>query len=316
MNLKSSKTRTLPRGIVSVVQTAFDDDLRLDLAATRRLVDAAIAAGVDGFLVPAVASEVEFLSADERREVVITVCGCTANRVPVILGASAETPAECGARAALAAELGLAGCLVAIPPRLYADAAELEAFFGELAPLLSVPLILQDLQFHGPGLPIEQILRLRRILPQLVGLKIETVPSGPKYTAVRNACGGDFWIAGGWAVAQMIEALDRGVDAMVPESAMVPVYRAIMRFHRRGERERAMALFRELLPVVAFTNQDIATSVAFFKRLLVRKGIFATAAQRLPLPAWDAVSERVADALIDEYLGLESRLAAGEYDGR
>jgi 4-hydroxy-tetrahydrodipicolinate synthase len=38
-----------------------------------------------------------------------------------------------------------------------------------------------------------------------------------------------FYIAGGWAVTQMIEALDRGIDAIIPESSMARVYTAIDR---------------------------------------------------------------------------------------
>lgn len=298
----------IPRGIVSVLQTAFDAELRLDLAGTGRLVEDALAAGVDGLLVPVVASEVGFLTAAERGALVTAVATRVAGRVPVILGASAATPAECAGHAQLAREHALAACLVAIPGDLYGHPEAIDRFCAEVSRAIPLPLILQDLQFNGPGLPVEQIVRLRRTLPRLAGIKIETVPAGPKYSAVRAACGPEFWIAGGWAVPQMIEALDRGVDAMIPESAMIRVYQEIVRRHRRGRRDEAVALFRRLLPVLAFTNQELATSVAFFKRLLVRKGIFGSAAQRLPLPAWDTTSERIAAELIEYYLAEESRL--------
>jgi 4-hydroxy-tetrahydrodipicolinate synthase len=300
----------LPRGIVAVVQTAFRADLSLDSAATAALVRHAIAAGVDGFLVPAMASEVGFLSAAERRETIATVSAVANGRVPVILGASAATPAECAGHVRLAERLDCVATLVAVPAALYGRSAAIDEFFDEVAGKIPGPLVIQDLQFHGPGLEVAQIAALRRRLPQLAGIKIETVPAGPKYSAVREACGPDFWISGGWAVGQMIEALDRGVDAMVPESSMVSVYKAIERLHHGGCRADALALFRQLLPVLAFTNQDLATSVAFFKRLLVRMGIFASASQRLPLAGWDATSERVAAELIDHYLALEAQVSS------
>lgn len=141
--------------------------------------------------------------------------------------------------------------------------------------------------------------------PNLVGLKIETVPAGPKYTVVRDALGPEFFIAGGWAVTQMIEALDRGVDAMIPDSSMIRVYRAILREHSAGQRDAARNVFHRLLPILAFTNQEIATSVAFFKRLLVRKGIFACDAVRMPGFSRDRYNECIAGELIEHYLTLE-----------
>jgi 4-hydroxy-tetrahydrodipicolinate synthase len=123
---------------------------------------------------------------------------------------------------------------------------------------------------------------------------------------VREACGPSFLVSGGWAVPQMIEALDRGVDAMIPESSMVRVYAAVLRAYRAGDRAGAVRLFRGLLPVLAFSNQEVATSIAFFKRLLVRKGIFRSAAMRWPLRAWDSASERTAAELIDHYLAVEA----------
>ena len=86
---------------------------------------------------------------------------------------------------------------------------------------------------------------------------------------------------GGWAIAQMIEAMDRGVDALIPEASMVAVYSTIWDLHHAGRREEAVRLFRQLLPVVAFTNQEIRLCIAFFKRLLVRKGIFSGETMRL-----------------------------------
>jgi 4-hydroxy-tetrahydrodipicolinate synthase len=106
----------------------------------------------------------------------------------------------------------------------------------------------------------------------------------------------------------MIEALDRGVDAIIPESSMVPVYSAIDRLHRSGERTAAVRLFHELLPVLAFANQEIHTSISFFKELLVRKGIFRTAVVRDSSFVWDEYSRRIAAELIEHYIRLEESL--------
>ena len=95
------------------------------------------------------------------------------------------------------------------------------------------------------------------------------------------------------------------LDAMIPESAMIRVYRAIVREYAAGRRDRARTLFHALLPILAFSNQEIATSVAFFKRLLVRKGIIECDALQMPGFAWDRHNQRIADELIEHYLALE-----------
>jgi 4-hydroxy-tetrahydrodipicolinate synthase len=67
-------------------------------------------------------------------------------------------------------------------------------------------------------------------------------------------------------------------------------------------------LFRALIPVLAFTNQELLTSIAFFKRLLVRKGIFTSDTMRMSGFQWDPYNRRIAEELIDEYLRLEQQL--------
>jgi 4-hydroxy-tetrahydrodipicolinate synthase len=299
----------LPRGIVSVLQTPFDEQGALDATSLTRLADSAIAAGVSGFLAPVVASEVQALSSAERERIVRVVSVAARGRVPLIVGASAEEARQCVGHAALARAIGAAAYLVAVPQRLYREPDRVVAFFRDVvAGAGELPLLIQDLEFGGPGLDLPTLTELRRCLPPLAGLKIETVPAGPKYTAVRDAFGEGFYISGGWAVPQMIEALDRGVDAMMPESSMIPVYVAIEKAYQGGDRARARRVFQTLLPVLAYTNQEIATSIAFFKRLLVRKGIFETARMRLGAFEWDRFNERIADELIEHYLALESEV--------
>jgi dihydrodipicolinate synthase/N-acetylneuraminate lyase len=205
----------------------------------------------------------------------------------------------------LAERVGAAAYLVAVPNSLYARPDAIVPFFRSLASTSALPLIVQDLEWSGPGLMLATIQDLYAQVPSLVGLKIETVPAGPKYTQVRRLLGEEFFISGGWAIEQLIEALDRGVDAMIPESAKVRVFVEIYRRYCAGNRASAADLFRELLPVLAYTNQEIGTSIAFNKRLLVRRGIFADARIRQRGFEWDAFNTRIADELIDLYLRLD-----------
>lgn len=298
----------LPRGIISVVQTPFDLQGRVDVSSLEKLIKDAVAAKVNGLLVPVVASEVAYLSESERDEILSVTIQAVAGQVPVIAGASAGDPAVCRRHCRVASEFGAAACLIAVPAACYANPGTTVDFFHHAADENELPLIIQDLEFNGPGLTLDSMKELTDALPRLVGWKIETVPAGPKYTAVRSTFGTDCHISGGWAVPQFIEALDRGVDAMIPESSMIRVYHAIDQFYMNGQRDQAVRLFRSLLPVLAYTNQELATSIAFFKRLLVRKGVFQTEEMRIPDFTWDSYNSRIAQELIDLYLTLESDL--------
>ena len=301
----------LRQGIISVLQTPFDSQGAVDHSSLENLVEDAIAGGVNGFLVPAVASEVSCLTTQERANIVRRVTGIAAGRVPIIVGASDSRPRVCIEQAQLAREVGAAAYMVAVPTELYREPERVEPFFREVAEGAGdFPLMLQDLDFTGAGLEPETILRLTQVLPSLVSLKIESNPAGPKYTAIREICGGEMFLAGGWAIAQMIEALDRGVDAMIPECSMVRVWSAIDHRYRGGRREEAVRIFNQVQPVVGFTHQDLSVAIAFGKRLLVRKGIFATERTRLGDFRWDRYNRRVADELIDYYLELEASVSS------
>jgi dihydrodipicolinate synthase/N-acetylneuraminate lyase len=295
----------LKKGVVPVLQTPFNKDHSIDFPSLERLIEDAITAGATAFLAPAVASEVEYLSSKERQLLVGFIAKTIRGRVPFIAGASAESANHCHQFAEQAVEAGADACLIAIPERLYGSTEDISPFLLRAVTDIPLPLIVQDLQWNGPGLSLNGILRLRQALPTLIGLKIETVPSGPKYTAVRQELGESFYIAGGWAVPQMIEALDRGVDAMMPQASMLRLDVAVLQLHAGGQRYQALELFRKLLPILSFANQEITTSIAFFKALLVRRGIFAGETIRRPGFHWDIWNRRIAEELIDLYLTLE-----------
>lgn len=294
---------SLPRGIVPVLQTPFDADRDVDCGSLDRLIEDALSAGASGFLYPAVASEVETLSDAERERLVSFVVKTIAGRVPLIAGCSGTDAGQCARLVRWAAGCGAQACLIAAPERLRDHPLELARFLRDAMAGTALPLVIQDLDWSGPGLSLQTLTLLREQIPQLAGAKIESVPAGPKYTLVRQAFGEGFHISGGWAIAQMIEALDRGVDALIPEASLVERYAAIMALHRAGRRDAAIGRFRELLPVVAFTNQEIALSIAFFKRFLVKRGVFATALMRRQGFEWDSYQLAIADELIAHCLG-------------
>jgi dihydrodipicolinate synthase/N-acetylneuraminate lyase len=174
--------------------------------------------------------------------------------------------------------------------------------------------MLQDLQFDGPGLSLDDILLLHSALPTLGSVKIEVTLPGPKYSAVLAATDGRLHVAGGWAAAQMMEALHRGVHCFIP-TAMDRVWVAIHRHFLAGRPAAARALHERLTPVLAFSNQHIDVSIRFFKHLRHREGLFRTAHCRPGVAALDSHQMRELDCQIERVLALQRELAAATAPG-
>lgn len=296
------------RGIISVLNTPFAPDDTIDLPGLRLNVKNAIDAGVAGFLVPALASEVDALSNDERALLVSTVVESSVGRVPVIGGASAPTQAARMLLAREAINLGCSGILVNMP---LTDESLFERDLQELAELGAGFLMLQDWDPAGDGLPIPFITSLFERITTFTWLKIEVIPAGPKYSAVLDATGGTLHVAGGWAVMQMIEALDRGVHAFMP-TGMHRIYTEIYRRYTANDRDGARALFDQVLPVLAFSNQRLDISIAFFKRLLHAQQVYETSRCRPPVPELDAAQLRIADELIARIRAIDAQLGSSD----
>lgn len=292
------------RGIVTVLNTPFTATNEVDATALRRHVQVALRAGVAGFLIPGMASEVDKLTPAERILLVDTVLAEAKGRACVIGGASAPTSAE---RVRLAQKLVAAGCdgvLVSIP---YESDEQYTRAVREVADTAPPFLMLQDWDARGYGVPVPTLVDLFETVEAVRAVKVEVVPAGPKYSELLVATGGRLHVSGGWAVMQIIEAMDRGVHAFMP-TALHAIYVAIHRLHQAGQRDAARELFNRLLPVLAFSNQHLDISIHFFKRLLHAHGIYPTASVRPPILPFDEQHARIADELIACVLALEEEM--------
>jgi 4-hydroxy-tetrahydrodipicolinate synthase len=288
-------------GIITVLNTPFTEQNEIDRDGLQRHVRYALEAGVAGFLVPALASEVYKLSAAERRILVEDVVCAVGGRVPVIGSATANTASERVTAAAHCIEAGCDGVLAAIP---FTEEAQYLHDVRELAELAPGFLMLQDWDPNGYGLPLPLILRLREEVPAFRAIKIETAGAGYKYSQVLAATQGGLHVSGGWAVTQMIEGLSRGIHAFMP-TGLHHTYCRIYRRWQENRQEEARALFEQLLPILAFSNQHLDISIHFFKRLLHTQGIYSTARVREPILPFDAFHEEAACPLIERACRLE-----------
>jgi dihydrodipicolinate synthase/N-acetylneuraminate lyase len=227
--------------------------------------------------------------------------------VPVIVGASADDARTARSFAEFAVAHGAAGVLVQAPVALLRDEPATLAYFRAVCEAPIDVLMIQDLEWDGPGLPVQTIVRLFEELEPFRCIKVETVPAGSKYSAIIEATGGRLNVSAGWAVPQLIEALDRGIHAVTP-GGLHWVIAEVVRHYRADDRASARTLFARLLPILGWQNQHIDISNQFLKLFAVRQGIFACAGVRQPVVPFDAYHRRIADELIEEALVLHAEI--------
>jgi 4-hydroxy-tetrahydrodipicolinate synthase len=291
-------------GIVTVLNTPFTDSGTIDFHALKRNVREALNAGVAGFLVPAMASEVQKLTFDERLAMVDGVLQAAGGKVPVFAGTASTSFDESKDVLKSYLDLGCRHVLIQLP---FVNEKQYKQNFLKLAECGPEVIMLQDWDATGYGLPDQLIMDLFDLVPSFRCLKVETSPAGIKYSNILKLSNGTLHVSGGWAVNQMMEGLRRGVHAFMP-TGMHWIYTKIFRDYHRGDVVEANALFNEILPILAFSNQDLDISIHFFKRLLWKQGIYPTPDVRQAILPFDEIHRDIADDLIQKVKEIENRI--------
>ena len=294
----------LPEGIITVLNTPFTTSGAVDLEALNKHVDYALQAGVAGFLVPAMASEVHKLSKHEKLHMVSTVIDRTHGKVPVFAGAGSADIAI--SRSMIESYIDL-GCRYVLFQIQFDNEQQFKKDFIELAAIGPKVIMLQDWDASGHGLPESLILELFEEVEAFKCLKIETVPANLKYSRMLQLTSGRLHVSGGWAVMQMIEGLQRGVNAFMP-TGMHYIYTEIYRLFKNGKTDDAERLFYQLLPILNFSNQHLDISIHFFKHLLHQQNIYKTPNVREPILPFDDIQLDFANVLIKKAIDLEEKI--------
>ncbi len=292
------------RGIITVLNTPFTEDNHLDISSLQKNIQLAIKAGVTGFLIPAMASEVNNLSEQEKLVLIRSTIEVCNNNCTVIGGTSSSSLNEMIKLGETYLKEGCRGILANIPFQSSENYRKSARALDALKPEF---LMLQDWDAGGYGIPVDLIIELFTELESFKCLKIEVVPAGVKYSEILKKTNGSLHLSGGWAVSQMIEGLKRGIHAFMP-TGMHEIYCRIYSLYTEGEIVESMELFEELLPVLSFSNQHLDISIHFFKRLLWRQGIYSSPKVRKPILPFDSIHKSEADRLIGRVLHLTERI--------
>lgn len=293
-------------GVLPVVPTPFSEngeDILYDRFAA--LVEQCIREGAAAIVMFGAGGEFYKLEADEKKRLLaeaLRVCG---TRVPVIATVTQHATLLAQREAARYQEMG-ASAINILPPGFAApSAAMVREHILQLAEATTLPVMVQYAPaLTGGVLPATLFFEIAQKLRQELYIKVESTPTGPAVTALRQATDDRFGIIIGNGGECLYEALARGAVAVMPGAAMVKPYCDIMAAWRGGDEQRALSLYNAFLPYLHFAVRHIEEFVAMEKWILMERGIFPNAVCRKPNMEPDAESLRF---LRMNYLSMASR---------
>ena len=291
------------RGVFPIAPTPFFDDGSIDTASIDRLTDFYLGIGATGITVLGQLGEAPKLGHDESVAVARRMIQRAA-ALPVVVGVSAPGFAAMRALTHEVMAAGAAGVMIAPPNTLRTD-DQIVGYYRQAVAAVGadVPFVLQDypLTFSvqmSPGV----IRRIVGELPSCLMLKHEDWPGLEKISTLRGyerdgsmrhvaiLCGN-----GGLFLDYEME---RGADGANTGYAFPDMLCDVVRLAGSGQREAAHDLFDAHLPLLRYEQQP-GIGLAVRKYVLMRRGLLASAAQRLPAAPLTAAARAEVDHLLD-----------------
>ena len=283
------------RGTWYIVPTPFAADGGLDLASLSRLVDAAVAWGVDGLTMMGVMAEPGALSADERAASLRTVFDAAAGRLPIAVGCSGAAITTTLELVSQARGLGACAAMVAAPPLLH-NVDQLPDYFKRAAEG-GLPLVIQDEpNATGVVIPVSILLAAATSSGSRT-MKIEDPPTPAKIARLLGSAP-DLDIFGGLGGVSALGELRRGACGTMTGFAYPEILRGVRELVEAGSLRDAGLMFDRYLPLIQFEAQQFV-GLAIRKEVLRRRGIFTTPRTRGPAPTLDPATLEELDDLFE-----------------
>jgi dihydrodipicolinate synthase/N-acetylneuraminate lyase len=262
-------------GVYVILCTPFDERGNLDEASLQREVQFCVAAGVQGVVVSANASEVWTLTDEERRHITRLVLAELNGKLPTVVGVTAGSAQAAEKFARDAAAAGASAIMAAPPAGRPLPPTALYDYYRALAHAVTIPIVVQNCDPPGGvRLSAAFIARLVNELEHVAYIKEEVDPPGPAITADLASCGPNLkGVMGGLIGRFVLDEHRRGACGTMPASEVADVHVQIWAALAAGDDDTARAIFARLLPLL---NYSTSYRVAIYKEVLYRRGIFRT----------------------------------------
>lgn len=296
----------VPQGVIPATLLAFEDDLSIDEASSRRHLRDCAVDGVTALTVNGHASEVHACTFDEQRRILDFCLDEVGDEVPLINGVFADGSQEAARIAAMADKAG-ASALLVFPSQCFGLEAHLRpemavTHFRRIADATDLPIIVFQYPRGNLGYPFETLLELFDKVPTIRAIKdwsgdpvlherhVRTFQNLPKPVNVLTTHSA--WLMG--SLTMGAKGLLSGAGSVVAE-LQVALFRAI----EAGDLKAAQAVNDRLYPMqAAFYAPPFVDMHNRMKEALVLLGKLDKAVVRPPLVKLPpAEIRRLADAL-------------------
>ncbi|MEM1428398.1 MAG: dihydrodipicolinate synthase family protein [Pseudomonadota bacterium] len=271
------------RGTFTVMITAFDAEGRLDLDAQARFTDWQVREGIHGLIPLGSTGEFLSLTPEERRAVAQCVIDTVAGRVPVLVGAGAESTDDVIDNVAMAEALGADGTMI-IPP-FYATPTDSELIhhFGRIGEAAERPVMI----YNNPAtanvdLTPPLVAELSK-LPRIDYIK-ESTMDVTRVRDILEMCEGRMTVFGG---IMGFESFVEGAEGWVAVGSNIMPAACARLFTLTADEEdygAARALYRELLPIIRLVGGHRYVAGSKAALALIGQPVGGPRPPRLPLP--------------------------------
>jgi 4-hydroxy-tetrahydrodipicolinate synthase len=283
--------------------TPFTTDEKVDLDSFRKSVSFLKSAGVDGVTITGVLGESNRL-VDKEREALITTAVSAAGDMPVVVGTSHAGTHATRCLSEMAEDLGASGVMIT-PSKEGVPLTDdnMVKYFAHTAEHIGIPVVLQDHPASTQvSMSIPLMARLIRELPTITCVKLESVPTPVRITALKQhmaADGREATIMCGLGALYAGFDLKQGIDGFMTGFAFPEALKALVSAANANDWDTVMALYRHWLPLLVYEQQP---GVAVRKEVYRLRNMHEVGHVRHPAGGLSPVAAEQIEALIRETL--------------
>ena len=268
-------------GVVPIIPTPFTADEEIDQDALRRLIDFAIAGGIQAVCLPAYASEFYKLTDEEKLLVVRVAVEHAAGRIKIV--AQSNHPSlKVAIKLALANVKAGADVISLAVPRIFSlPENALKAYLSEfLQAIPDTPVLIQDFNPGGSSISVGFIKNLMDENPNFKYLKLEEPLCAPKFEDIIQTTENKIGLFEGWGGLYMLELIPIGIRGVMPGLAVADILQKVFNLRNNGEHDRAFDLFEKVMPQIFFSLQNMELFHYAEKELLIARGVLSNSIAR------------------------------------
>ena len=286
-------------GVISVLPTPFRAGGDVDHQSLERVVDLAIAAGVEGVTALGVTGESSRLTERERAAVIDTVARQVDGRVKLVVAISADGVRTCVEFSREAKALGATAVMISPPraPRLSVESVV--NHYKAIAEAVDLPIVVQD---YPPqcGFTMEAglLVRIAREVPAARTIKLEDPPTPFKIARILAAAGETrVDVLGGLGGVFLLEEMMAGAGGVMTGFAYPEVLTRVVNLFKAGNLDAAADAFYPYVPLMRFECQE-GIGMAIRKEVLRRRGALSDGSTRAPSVVLDEGTRVALDRII------------------